>query len=139
VPLAPPTSDASATVPVPPPAARRRLPWAQLLRRLLHVDALACPRCSTRSRPAPMVVLAFLTDPDVVAKILRHLGLHTCPPPLAPPRSSADQPLLVEQLPLYSSPPQEDPLPQTDGDAYADRVEERGSPVAPHLTIRPPP
>jgi len=44
---------------------RRRMPWAQLLRRLLHVDALSCPRCSTAARSIPMVVLAFLTDPDV--------------------------------------------------------------------------
>jgi hypothetical protein len=54
-------------------ARRQRVPWAQLLRRVLHVDALACPRCSTRGRAVPMTVLAFLSDPDVVEKILRHL------------------------------------------------------------------
>jgi hypothetical protein len=68
-----------------------------------------------------MVVLDFLTDPDVVAKILRRLGLPTCPPPLTPACSSAGQALPVQQLPLYSSPAQENPLPQTDGDAGADR------------------
>ena len=72
---------------------RRRLPWAQLLRRLLHVDALSCPQCSTRARSVPMVVLAFLTDPDVVGRILRHLGLPACAPALAPARvASWEQP-----------------------------------------------
>ncbi|MBU1948896.1 MAG: hypothetical protein KJ927_09310, partial [Candidatus Eisenbacteria bacterium] len=67
---------------------RRRVPWAQLLRRLLHVDALACPRCSTPAQTVPMVVLAFLTDPVVVGKILRHLGLNDVPPALSPARPS---------------------------------------------------
>jgi len=63
--------------PAPPPR-RRRTPWAELLRRVLDVDALKCPQCAT-----PMVVLAFLTDARVVARILTHLGLPTAPPPLA--------------------------------------------------------
>lgn len=33
-----------------------------------------------------MVVLAFLTDPGVVSRILRHLGLPTVAPALAPAR-----------------------------------------------------
>ena len=33
-----------------------------------------------------MVVLALISDPPVVAKILRHLKLPTAPPPLAAPR-----------------------------------------------------
>ncbi|MBU1698605.1 MAG: hypothetical protein KJ831_00520 [Candidatus Eisenbacteria bacterium] len=67
---------------------RRRVPWAQLLRRLLHVDALACPRCSTSAETVPMVVLAFLTNPQVVGKILRHLGLADTAPALSPARPS---------------------------------------------------
>ncbi len=66
---------------------RRCVPWAQLLRRVLHLDALACPRCSTASQTMPMIVLAFLTDPEVVGKILRHLGLPYCAPFIAPARS----------------------------------------------------
>ncbi len=58
---------------------RRRVPWAELLMRVLFVDALSCARCST-----PMVVLAFLSDPTVTAKILRHLDLPATAPPLAP-------------------------------------------------------
>ena len=71
-----------------PVASRHRVPWAQLLRRVLHLDALACPRCTTAARRVPMVVLAFLTDPDVVGRILRHLGLPACAPVLAPARSA---------------------------------------------------
>ena len=41
------------------------------------------PRCHGRMR-----VLAFITDPPVVAQILDHLGLSTTGPPLAPPRRS---------------------------------------------------
>jgi hypothetical protein len=36
-----------------------------------------------------MVVLAFLTDPEVVRKILAHLGLPTAAPVVAKARSSA--------------------------------------------------
>ena len=59
-----------------------------MLLRVFHVDALACPRCSLPGRPVPMLVLAFLTDPDVVGKILRHLGLPAAAPALARSRSS---------------------------------------------------
>lgn len=53
-----------------------------------EIDALACPRCSTPAQTVPMVVLAFLSDPEVVG-ILKHLGLPTTVPALAPARSSA--------------------------------------------------
>jgi hypothetical protein len=84
----------------PPPAPRHPLPWAQLLRRLLHVDALACPRCSTPARSLPMVVLAFLTDPDVLGRILQHLGLPSVAPALAPARSSAAPLGLAMSMPM---------------------------------------
>ncbi|MGD8396206.1 MAG: hypothetical protein PVF43_12105, partial [Candidatus Eiseniibacteriota bacterium] len=68
---------------------RRPLPWAQLLKRVFFVDALSCHRCLT-----PMVVLALLSDPPVVTKILRHLGLPAEVPPLAPPiLAASDGPL----------------------------------------------
>ena len=63
------------------PAHRTPLSWAQLLHRVFFMNALKCPRCS-----AAMVILAFLSDPPVVARILRHLQLPTAPPPLAPAR-----------------------------------------------------
>jgi len=55
----PPASENGTSAPSP---SRRpaRIGWAALLRRVLHVDALRCARCS-----AQMVVLAFITDPSV--------------------------------------------------------------------------
>ncbi len=69
----------------PDPPRRPRSSWAQLLRRVLNVDALRCPRCST-----PMVIIAFICDPSVVRRILDHLRLPTDPPPIAPARLSPD-------------------------------------------------
>ena len=103
-PLTPGTEEAQTTLPFPSgePAlreargtqsplsgrSRKRTSWAQLLLRVLHVDAaLACPRCSPPGRTVPMVVLAFLTDPQVVRKILKHLGLPATAPPLVRSRS----------------------------------------------------
>ena len=38
-----------------------------------------------------MVLLALITEPRVVARILRHLGFPTTPPPLAPARDPYDE------------------------------------------------
>ena len=43
------------------------------------MDVLVCPRCL-----GPMTVLAALSDPPVLAKILTHLGLPSTSPALAP-------------------------------------------------------
>ena len=51
----------------------------------LDVEALTCQRCNT-----PMVVLAFLTDPAVVKRILDHLKLPSASPPLAPARGPVE-------------------------------------------------
>jgi hypothetical protein len=59
----------------------RRIAWATLLRRVFGFDPMSCPHCLT-----PMVVLAFITDPKSLVKILEHLGLPTSPPPIAPVR-----------------------------------------------------
>ncbi|MFH1529958.1 MAG: transposase [Pseudomonadota bacterium] len=64
----------------------RRLGWAKLLRRVLDVDVLTCPECATS-----MTVIAFLTDPPVLRRILDHLGLPSSSPPLAPARSPLDE------------------------------------------------
>jgi hypothetical protein len=84
-PAAEPTAATAEAAPVHPPSStatapsrRRPLPWAQLWFRVFFIDALRCPRCS-----AAMVVLALISDPKVVSKILRHLRLPTEPPPLA--------------------------------------------------------
>lgn len=44
--------------------------WAELMRRTFAADVLACRRCGGR-----MVVLATITDPAVIRRILTHLGL----------------------------------------------------------------
>jgi hypothetical protein len=63
----------------------RRIAWASLLKRVFDVDALTCRKCNV-----PMVVLAFLTDPPVVKRILDHLHLPSVPPPVAPARLRVD-------------------------------------------------
>jgi hypothetical protein len=103
------------------PSSRRRVPWAQLLRRVLSVDALSCPRCSNAGRAVPMTVLAFLTDPEVVGKILRHLGLPVCAPALAAARPAGRE--LGFAMPEHVSAP-------GDEEGGADAVE-AGSPVRP--------
>ena len=44
-----------------------RRSWARLLRRIYEVDPLTCPRCSH-----PLKVVAVITDPVVVERILAH-------------------------------------------------------------------
>jgi len=57
----------------PPPAtpgsaeARRRQSWAKMLRKVFEVDPLVCRRCGEE-----MVIVAWITRPDVVDRILRH-------------------------------------------------------------------
>ena len=61
--------------------ALRRL-WAALIRRIYEVDPLVCPRCGQAMR-----IIAFITEPRVIAKILRHLEAKAVdsrgPPPSA--------------------------------------------------------
>ena len=88
VPPAPPDS-LPAHIPAspPPPASvlERRLPWADLLRRVYAVDVLRCDRCGGRMR-----VLAFIRTAAVVRRILEHLGLPAQPPRTAPARASPE-------------------------------------------------
>jgi hypothetical protein len=90
-----PTQDAEEDDGTNEPSRRRRAPWAQLLKRVLGADPLKCPRCS-----ATMVVIAFITDPAVVRKILEHLGLPTAPPLVSPARTPQQHELdFVDDLP----------------------------------------
>jgi len=68
---------------VPPERAAVRRRWAELLRRIFEVDPLRCPRCGT-----PMRIVAFLTAPAVIDRILTHLHRSARPVrhPRAPPR-----------------------------------------------------
>ena len=70
-----------------PPAAAvcrhsRNYLWAELMRRSLGLDVLACPRCGGRLR-----LIALVEDPSVIQRILRHCGLPTDVPEARPARA----------------------------------------------------
>jgi len=48
---------------------KRRIRWAQLIRRVWLEDPLLCPDCGSE-----MQILSFITEPPVVDRILRHVG-----------------------------------------------------------------
>jgi hypothetical protein len=69
--------DESDLMPIRP----RRLDWASLLQRVYDVDVLKCPRCDGR-----LEVIAAISDPDTLRRILDHLGLPSTPPECKPAR-----------------------------------------------------
>ncbi len=44
--------------------------WARLIKKIYEVDPLVCPKCQ-----GVMRVIAFIEDPVVIKKNLKHLGL----------------------------------------------------------------
>jgi hypothetical protein len=66
-------------------AATPRMAWARLLRRLLDVDVLECPKCDGRLR-----VLAAITERASVTRILAHIGVPTEAPAVARARDPTD-------------------------------------------------
>jgi hypothetical protein len=69
----------------PPPAKLPSKKWRDILLQVWHTDPLICPQCQH-----PMRVIAVIDQREVVEKILRHLGLWSGTPPLAPARSPPD-------------------------------------------------
>jgi hypothetical protein len=71
----------------PHPAPHRRLPWADLLKRVFAIDVLVCDACGGSMR-----ILAVLPAGEANRAILEHLGLPTKPPPStrAPPSRQFD-------------------------------------------------
>ncbi|MFS8067973.1 MAG: hypothetical protein ACMG6S_16590, partial [Byssovorax sp.] len=67
-------------------ASSSRVDWAILMQRTFGVDALKCPKCAAKMR-----ILATLTDPAEVKKILSHLRLRTEPLPRARARDPTGQ------------------------------------------------
>jgi hypothetical protein len=59
--------------------------WARLLQRTFEVDVLACAHCGGRLR-----VLAVITEPEPVHRILEHLRMTPDPTPLARARDPTD-------------------------------------------------
>ncbi len=57
---------------VAPSEAKRA--WARLIKQVYEVDPLVCPRCGGAMR-----ILAFIEQPEVIEKILIHLGLWPAP------------------------------------------------------------
>jgi hypothetical protein len=62
-------------------ARARYVDWATLMKRSFGVDVLSCPRCARKMR-----VLATLTDPATIRRILEHLGVRSEPLARAPAR-----------------------------------------------------
>ena len=58
-----------------------RVRWAELIRRVYEAEPLLCPRYRR-----PMKIIAFITEADVIRKILIHLNLWDAP--IRPPRLS---------------------------------------------------
>ena len=44
--------------------------WACLIQKIYEVDPLTCPKCASRMR-----VISVIEHPEVIKKILKHLGL----------------------------------------------------------------
>lgn len=82
----------------------RRIAWADLLKRVLGVDALRCPGCAGRMR-----LIAAITEPDVARQILECLSL----PPRAPPLTPATE---LGLGPFVGCDEREPALSEPDGD-----------------------
>lgn len=104
------------TLPVP---RGPRAPWASLLRRAFGIDALHC-ECG-----ATMTVLAMITAPHSLERILSHFDLPTLPPPIAPARLAPQTDLTLDELPA--------------DDAYLDEPDERPRDGSRHAASRAPP
>ena len=72
----------------PPPLPSKG--WAEMIRKIYEVDMLVWPRCGGR-----MKVVAFLTEPAVVDRIIRHLEL-TFVAEKPPPAHALEQVALME-------------------------------------------
>ena len=86
--------------PKPRPVTRRcgYIPW-HLLMRQLGIDVETCPRCRGK-----MKIIALVRDPQSIARYLRHLGLPTEEPSMAPARGPPFWQSRVLRRP-YSEPP----------------------------------
>jgi hypothetical protein len=68
-----------ATSPPRAPPSATRASWARLLRKILEVDPLLCPTCQVELK-----IVAVLTEPRVVDRILRHRAAGRGHDPLEP-------------------------------------------------------
>jgi len=63
-------------------SSRKRMGWAQLLKRVFKIDIALCKKCGGKLK-----VIAAIMRPEVIDGILKHLGLPWEPPPIAPARA----------------------------------------------------
>jgi hypothetical protein len=70
--------------------------WARLIQKIYEVDPLVCPKCSGAMR-----VIAFIEEPDVIKKILKHLDLCDVK---RKPRPTANAPP-IDVFPAYDEQP----------------------------------
>jgi hypothetical protein len=63
------------------PRTSPRYSWAELMMRVFDIDVLRCEHCGARRK-----LIAMITEPFVVRRILRHLGLEHEPPAVAAAR-----------------------------------------------------
>ena len=61
-------------------AAKERMRWVQLLKRVFYIDIEQCPHCGGQLK-----LIAAIEEQAVIQRILTHLGL-AAPPPRAPAR-----------------------------------------------------
>ena len=64
-----------------PARAIKAYTWAELMRRVFEKDVLECARCKGR-----LTLIATITQPSIIQRMLVLLGLPARPPPLAPAR-----------------------------------------------------
>ena len=64
------------------PCGRKNYTWAVLMRRVFGLDLEKCSECGGRLRP-----IAAITQPDVIRRFLRSIGLPADSPGISPPRA----------------------------------------------------
>ncbi len=57
-------------VPPPPVSKESKKRWSHFIRKVYETDPLTCPKCQGEMR-----IISFIDQPDVIKKILQHLGL----------------------------------------------------------------
>jgi hypothetical protein len=67
--------------------ASSRCGWARLLKRVFNIDMERCPRCQS----GVLRLIAAITEPPVIRRLLTHLKLAADPPPIAPARLAQEQ------------------------------------------------
>ena len=75
------TGDCCDSCDKPPSHDTSRIAWAKLMARVGEEFPLECPGCGGDIR-----LIAFITDPGPIRKILTHLGEPLEPPPVSPAR-----------------------------------------------------